>query len=82
MVKHDKDTIWAALLHFGMNMWGDIVDKPSRSGMIKKRLTDEEFALVCGDDYLALDRVRFDENLWRELSEQLKKDMPAPAPTA
>ena len=65
---------WSFLVHFGMNMWGDIVDKPSRSGMIKKRLTDEEFALVCGDDYLALDRVRFDENLWRELSEQLKKD--------
>ena len=65
---------WSFLVHFGMNMWGDIVSKPSRDGLIKRRLTDEEFALVCGDDYLALDRVRFDENLWRDLSEQLRRD--------
>ena len=65
---------WSFLVHFGMNMWGDIVGKPSRGGLIKKRLTDEEFALVCGDEYLKQDRVRFDEKLWRDLSEQLRKD--------
>ena len=65
---------WSFLVHFGMNMWGDIRERPNRGGLIKKRLTDEEFALVCGDDYLALDRVRFDDKLWRDLSEQLKKD--------
>ena len=53
---------WSFLVHFGMNMWGDIDSKPNRQGLIKKRLTDEEFALVCGDDYLALDRVRFDRS--------------------
>lgn len=65
---------WSFLAHFGMNMWGDIVSKPYRQGLIKKHLTDEEFAQVCGDDYLALDRVKFDENLWRDLSAQLRKD--------
>ncbi|MCR5750665.1 MAG: TIM barrel protein [Kiritimatiellae bacterium] len=65
---------WSFLAHFGMNMWGDIVSKPGRDGLIKKRLTDEEFALVCGDDYLKLDRVRFEERLWRDLSTQLQKD--------
>lgn len=65
---------WSFLVHFGMNMWGDIVSKPSRNGRIKKRLTDEEFALVCGEGYMAQDRIRFDENLWRDLSEQLRKD--------
>ena len=54
---------WSFLAHFGMNMWGDIMGKPSRGGLIKKRLTDEEFALVCGDEYLKQDRVRFDERL-------------------
>ncbi len=38
---------WSFLAHFGMNMWGDIEDKPCRNGLIKRRLTDEEFALVC-----------------------------------
>jgi len=65
---------WSFLVHFGMNMWGDIRERPNRGGLIKKRLTDEEFALVCGDDYLSIDRVRFDEKLWHDLSEQLRKD--------
>ena len=65
---------WSFLVHFGMNMWGDNMGKPSRDGLIKKRLTDREFELVCGDDYLRQDRVRFDEPLWRDLSEQLRKD--------
>ena len=65
---------WSFLVHFGMNMWGDVVSKPSRGGLIKKHLTDDEFALVCGDDYLALDRVKFDEAVWRELSGKLRRD--------
>ena len=65
---------WSFLVHFGMNMWGDNMGKPSRNGLIKKRLTDREFELVCGDDYLRQDCVRFDEVLWRDLSEQLCKD--------
>ena len=65
---------WSFLVHFGMNMWGDNMGKPSRDGLIKKRLTDREFEMVCGDDYLRQDRVRFDESLWRDLSAQLRKD--------
>ena len=64
---------WSFLAHFGMNMWGDIMGKPSRGGLIKKRLTDEEFALVCGDEYLKQDRVRFDERLWLCSSRRGKK---------
>ena len=65
---------WSFLAHFGMNMWGDLPRQNARNGLIKKWLTDGEFALLDADEYMKYDRVRFDETVWRELTERLKLD--------
>ena len=55
-----KDFIWAALLHMGTNMWLDNVPKecPPFKG--------EQLKLVC-----AMDHVRFDERVWRVLTNHM-----------
>ena len=55
-----KDFIWAALLHMGTNMWLDNVPKecPPFKG--------EQLKLVC-----AMDHVRFDERVWRVLTNRM-----------
>ena len=65
---------WSFLVHFGMNMWGDTERRPSRDGRIVRQLTDDEFAELDVERYRRHDRVRFDESVWRELSEKLKRD--------
>ncbi len=53
--------MWGALLHMGTNMWSDI---PVKSwGAFKP----EELHLVCAADHL-----RFDESVWRTLTERMK----------
>lgn len=69
-----KDFIWADLIHFGMNMWGDVPSMPERYGIMTKVLTDEEFAAITKPEYLTLDSVRFEEPFWRELSAKLRAD--------
>ena len=57
----DSSFIWAMLLHFGTNMWSDI---PVKSwGSFK----GEQLDLVCQADHL-----RFDENVWKTLTNRMK----------
>ena len=72
--KTRPDFLWSFLAHFGMNMWGDAVRPARRDGMITRQLTDEEFALLDVEKYRRHDHVRFDEDVWQELSAQLKAD--------
>ena len=51
------DFIWAALLHFGMNMW---CDQPVKA---YKDYTPEELDLIAVADHL-----RFDEAVWRKVT--------------
>ena len=54
--------IWAQLLHMGTNMWSDV---PVKSwGPFKP----EDLHLVCQADHL-----RFDEAVWRTLTERMQK---------
>ena len=69
--KTRPDFLWSFLAHFGMNMWGDAVRPARRDGMITRQLTDEEFALLDVEKYRRHDHVRFDEDVWQELSAQL-----------
>lgn len=65
---------WIDLVHFGMNMWGDLPrsDKPDRNGIMAKVLTDEEFAAIMLNPYhRALDHMHFDEPFWHELSTKM-----------
>ena len=57
MANQNKDTIWAALLHFGMNMWND---QPVKE---YKDYGAEELALIAVADHL-----RFDESVWRKVT--------------
>ena len=57
MEKHDKDTIWAALLHFGINMW---CDQPVKA---YKDYSPEDLAMLSAADHL-----RFDEDVWRHVT--------------
>ena len=57
MERKDTDTIWAALLHFGMNMW---FDHPVEK---YKDFTPEELALNT-----AADELRCDEAVWRKVT--------------
>ena len=57
MEKHDKDTIWAALLHFGINMW---CDQPVKA---YKDYSPEDLAMLASADHL-----RFDEDVWRRVT--------------
>ena len=59
-VAAQEDFIWAALLHMGTNMWLDNVPKecPPFKG--------EQLKLVC-----AMDHVRFDERVWRVLTDHM-----------
>ena len=68
--------IWANLVHFGRNMWGDVVsNKPrDRKGMTVAHLTDREFEEMGAEKYRRLDHIRFEEPFWRELSLKLKED--------
>jgi hypothetical protein len=55
------EQIWGALLHMGTNMWSDV---PVKSwGSFKP----EELSLVCAADHL-----RFDEAVWRTLTERMR----------
>ena len=65
---------WSYLVHFGMNMWGDLPRTNARNGLIKKWLTDEEFALLDDPEYMDYSRIRFDEAIWRELADRLRND--------
>ena len=58
----DSGLIWAALLHMGTNMWCDQV--PKAWGPYK----GEDLKLVC-----AADHVRFDEKVWRTLTDRMAK---------
>ena len=60
MANQGKDTIWAALLHFGMNMWND---QPVKA---YKNYTQEELDLISVADHL-----RFDEEIWRKVTERM-----------
>ena len=73
-VRKNDDFLWSFLVHFGMNMWGDRMRPRDRDGRIARQLTDEEFAALDVDAFRRKDRVRFDESVWRELSERLQKD--------
>ncbi len=57
-----KDLIWAGLFHMGVNMWSDQPVK--RWGPYK----GEDLMLVC-----ASDKLRFDEAVWRRLTEHMAK---------
>ena len=57
MEKQDKDTIWAALLHFGINMW---CDQPVKA---YKDYSPEDLAMLSTADHL-----RFDEDVWRRVT--------------
>lgn len=57
MAKQDKDTIWAELLHFGLNMWND---QPVKA---YKDFTPYELSLISVADHL-----RFDEDVWRRVT--------------
>ena len=57
MEKHDKDTIWAALLHFGINMW---CDQPVKA---YKDYSPEDLAMLSAADHL-----RFDEDVWQRVT--------------
>ena len=46
MANQNKDTIWAALLHFGMNMWCDQTVKSY------KDYSPEELGLIAVADHL------------------------------
>ncbi len=62
-VARNKDgLIWAALLHMGTNMWCDQI--PDSWGPYK----GEDLKLVC-----AADHVRFDEKVWRVLTDRMVK---------
>ena len=60
MEKQGKDTIWAALLHFGMNMW---CDQPVKE---YKDFTPYELSLISVADHL-----RFDEDVWRKVTDRM-----------
>ena len=60
MERKDTDTIWAALLHFGMNMW---FDHPVEK---YKDFTPEELALNT-----AADELRCDEAVWMRVTERM-----------
>ena len=74
--KAPQDFKWAFLVHFGMNMWNDIISAPERDDYQNILLTDEEFAEIAAHDYGSCynycDYVRFDETLWREFADRLK----------
>ena len=53
---------WGSLLHFGTNMWSDVV--PQRWGNLK---TKEELGTIAAADHL-----RFDEGLWREVTGKMQ----------
>ena len=55
--RQDKDTIWAALLHFGINMW---CDQPIKA---YKDYSQEDLAMLSAADHL-----RFDEGVWRRVT--------------
>ncbi len=57
MANKNKDTIWAALLHFGLNMWND---QPIKE---YKNFTPYELSLESVADHL-----RFDEDVWRRVT--------------
>ena len=60
MANQNKDTIWAALLHFGMNMWFDHpVEKYND-------FTPEELALNT-----AADELRCDEAVWLKVTRRM-----------
>ena len=60
MANKDKDTIWAALLHFGANMWGD---QPVKE---YKDFSPYELSLISVADHL-----RFDESVWRKVTARM-----------
>ena len=62
MENQGKDTIWAALLHFGMNMW---CDQPVKA---YKDYTQEDLDLIAVADHL-----RFDETVWRKVTDRMAK---------
>ena len=57
MANQNKDTIWAALLHFGTNMWND---QPVKE---YKDYSPYELSLIAVADHL-----RFDEAVWRKVT--------------
>jgi hypothetical protein len=69
-----KEFIWGYMPQFGNNMWGDMITPPERDGIQTRILTDEEFAVICSPGYDTRTAVRFDEALWRSLSQQICKD--------
>ena len=69
----EYDFKWISLIHFGMKMWGDIPNKPSRNGIMTKWLTDEEYAAITAPERLNLNRMHFEAPFWNELSVKLRQ---------
>ena len=65
---------WAFLVHFGRKLWGDLPMTYKRDGKMFGQLNDEEFAALQTPEWSNPDHVRFQEDLWRELSAKLKAD--------
>ena len=69
-----KGFIWAYMPQFGMNMWGDLVRRPPRDGLMTAFLTDAEYEELCRPENQTRDAIRFDEGLWKGLSAGLRKN--------
>lgn len=62
------DFIWAYMPQFGMNMWGDLVKKPERDGIMTRHLTDAEYDALCRPENQTREAIRFDDAVWNDLS--------------
>ena len=71
--RQKSDRMWGVLIHLGMNMWadhkleikrGDTEDYTNPWRRCRQEILDH-----MGEQYCAAKKVRFDETLWREISE-------------
>lgn len=67
--KNEHPFIWSVLVHFGMNQWHDHYMAEIKHTGIWGGLPSEEYVEQIRLQYQTADHVRFDEKVWREVSE-------------
>lgn len=73
MAKADELT-WGVLIHLGMNQWHDhYMDRIKRAG-IWSGIPDDEYLEHIRTQYETADHVRFDEAVWKEVSESYARN--------
>ena len=72
--KAKPEMTWGVLIHLGMNQWHTHEMSVIKRQGVWKGIPDDEYLAHIRSQYQAADHVRFDETVWREVSESYARN--------